>query len=264
MPGENHDRDDMHENDNKEHIMVENHPRNEKYNITKLPERDSKFEEKDQLINDLYLQIEELKSELHRKDLILQFKVELESRIKKLEDSKEAYRKELDNLQLEVNELKQERVKKLENIAETHREELERDKDKINKLENGEEVHRKELENLQHQVEKLKRDMGNQPIMETQTYPEKHLPGYENFGTIEIYYSIPSSKKGFFQGKSLVAYVPDSPEGRKVAQLLKKAFDLVETSSGTTNVVLWNDIHHKTSTHGGPAKLVISIAIVSY
>ena len=62
-----------------------------------------------------------------------------------------------------------------------------------------------------------------------------------------------------FQGAYRIAYLPNNPEGREVLQLLKRAFDArliftVGTSitSGQNDVVTWNDVHHKTSTHGGP------------
>ena len=107
--------------------------------------------------------------------------------------------------------------------------------------------------------------------MMTHTYQHQKLPGYEAYGTIQIHYDIPSGRQGkehpnpghHFTGTSRIAYVPDSPEGRKVVQLLRKAFDaqLIFTigtshTSGATNAVVWNDIHHKTSTQGGPTKLV--------
>ncbi|XP_067083921.1 E3 ubiquitin-protein ligase DTX3L [Osmerus mordax] len=93
------------------------------------------------------------------------------------------------------------------------------------------------------------------------------LPGYEKCGTIVICYKIPSgtqkeehpSPGERYEGAARTAFLPDSPEGRKVLHLLKRAFDqrLVFTvgrssTSGRNNVVTWNDIHHKTATHGGP------------
>nr|XP_020455059.1 E3 ubiquitin-protein ligase DTX3L-like isoform X2 [Monopterus albus]XP_020455060.1 E3 ubiquitin-protein ligase DTX3L-like isoform X2 [Monopterus albus]XP_020455061.1 E3 ubiquitin-protein ligase DTX3L-like isoform X2 [Monopterus albus] len=93
------------------------------------------------------------------------------------------------------------------------------------------------------------------------------LPGYEEYGTIIIQYYIPSGiQKGEhrnpgqpYEGVSRTAYLPDSPEGRRILKLLKQAFDqkLIftvgqSTTSGRNNVVTWNDIHHKTSKHGGP------------
>ncbi|KAG7221341.1 hypothetical protein INR49_017307 [Caranx melampygus] len=62
-----------------------------------------------------------------------------------------------------------------------------------------------------------------------------------------------------YEGVSRTAYFPDSPEGRRIIILLRRAFDqkLIftvgrSTTSGRNNTVTWNDIHHKTSTHGGP------------
>ena len=59
-------------------------------------------------------------------------------------------------------------------------------------------------------------------------------------------------------GAQRCAYLPDNTEGKEVLQLLKKAFDqklifTVGTSrtSGSDNVVTWNDIHHKTNMYGG-------------
>jgi len=126
----------------------------------------------------------------------------------------------------------------------------------------------------------LRKVTGNQPLggtMRTQTYQYQKLPGYEKYGTIEITYHIPSGVQGKehpnpgqpFQGTTRMAYLPNSPDGRKVSRLLKKAFEArliftVGTShtSGATNAVVWNDIHHKTSTDGGPTKLVISYIIM--
>ena len=103
--------------------------------------------------------------------------------------------------------------------------------------------------------------------------PNQRLPGYEQYETIQINYHIPNGKQGtehpnpgkHFHGASYTAYLPDSSEGRKVVRLLRKAFDArliftVGTShtSGATDTVVWSDVHHKTSIHGGPTKLVIS------
>ncbi|XP_007543044.1 E3 ubiquitin-protein ligase DTX3L-like [Poecilia formosa] len=93
------------------------------------------------------------------------------------------------------------------------------------------------------------------------------LPGYERHGTLVIHYHIPSGIQKEehpnpgqpFEGASRTAYLPDSSEGRKVLELLRKAFNqrLIFTigrssTSGRNNMVTWNDIHHKTSMHGGP------------
>lgn len=92
------------------------------------------------------------------------------------------------------------------------------------------------------------------------------LPGFEKYGTITISYNFPDGTQGAqhpspgepYYGTSRSAYLPDSPEGRKVLKLLQLAFDraLVFTigtsvTTGATDSVIWNGIHHKTSTHGG-------------
>ena len=61
-----------------------------------------------------------------------------------------------------------------------------------------------------------------------------------------------------YDGASRRAYLPNSPEGQKVLELLERAFKLQliftvgqSSTSGRHNVVTWNDIHHKTSQSGG-------------
>ena len=118
----------------------------------------------------------------------------------------------------------------------------------------------------------LRKITGNQPKGGTmnQYTTRQSLPGYKKFGTITIKYNIPDGTQGpkhpnpgqHFYGTSRTAYLPDSPEGQKVARLLRKAFDagLVFTigtshTTGATNTVVWNDIHHKTNMGGGPQRL---------
>ncbi|XP_062273938.1 E3 ubiquitin-protein ligase DTX3L [Scomber scombrus] len=99
------------------------------------------------------------------------------------------------------------------------------------------------------------------------TQKSSSLPGYERYGTIIIHYTIPSGIQKMehpnpgqpYEGASRTAYLPDSSEGGRVLKLLRQAFDqrLIftvghSTTSGRNNVVTWNDIHHKTGTHGGP------------
>ena len=109
---------------------------------------------------------------------------------------------------------------------------------------------------------------GNQPHSTmTSTVDRFTLPGHKGYGTIIITYHFPSGIQTAehpnpgqrYSGTDRVAYLPDSPEGREVLQLLRKAFDagLVFTvgtsvTSGFSNQTTWNDVHHKTSTHGGP------------
>ncbi|XP_048477254.1 probable E3 ubiquitin-protein ligase DTX3 [Rhincodon typus] len=113
---------------------------------------------------------------------------------------------------------------------------------------------------------------GDQPLggsMSSAKQQGLQLPGYEGSGSIQITYTIPSGIQGpehpnpgqAYRGTTRVAYLPDCSEGRKVYQLLKKAFDqrlifTVGTSrtTGQSNVVTWNDIHHKTSPWGGPER----------
>ncbi|XP_053276395.1 probable E3 ubiquitin-protein ligase DTX3 isoform X2 [Pleuronectes platessa] len=93
------------------------------------------------------------------------------------------------------------------------------------------------------------------------------LPGYEKYGTITIHYDVQSGIQEEehpnpgqpFEGVFRTAYLPDSSEGRRILGLLRRAFDqrLIftvgrSTTTGRNNIVTWNDIHHKTSTHGGP------------
>ena len=101
------------------------------------------------------------------------------------------------------------------------------------------------------------------------------LPGYEyeNYGTIEITYQFPSGKQTekhpnpgqHYHGTNRIAYIPDSTEGRKVVQLLGKAFDarlifkVDRTNCG--DGLVWNGIDHKTNIEGGPDRLVILLII---
>lgn len=93
------------------------------------------------------------------------------------------------------------------------------------------------------------------------------LPGHEGFETVTIHYSIPSGIQKEehpnpgqrYEGTLRTAYLPDSPTGRKVLELLRRAFDQrliftvgLSSTSGRNNFVTWNDIHHKTSRQGGP------------
>ena len=95
---------------------------------------------------------------------------------------------------------------------------------------------------------------------------EYSLPGHDGFSTIKITYDIPSGLQGRnhprpgqrFNGGKRSAYLPNSPEGKEVLTLLKKAFDakLIFTvgKSATTkmdNTVIWSDIEHKTAVRGG-------------
>ena len=112
---------------------------------------------------------------------------------------------------------------------------------------------------------------GSQPAGGTmQSYVIRDsLPGYGRCGTIVITYNIPSGQQEsvhpnpgkWYSGASRTAYLPDNKEGNELHVLLRKAFEarLVFTvgrsiTTGADNVVTWNDIHHKTSTYGGPKR----------
>lgn len=65
----------------------------------------------------------------------------------------------------------------------------------------------------------------------------------------------------WFHGIQRKAFLPNNQEGKKVLQLLRRAFEqkLIFTvgQSRTTsaeNQVTWNDIHHKTSMESGPTR----------
>eukprot|EP00056_Hartaetosiga_gracilis_P019351 m.13786 g.13786 ORF g.13786 m.13786 type:complete len:536 (+) comp7632_c0_seq1:55-1662(+) len=93
-------------------------------------------------------------------------------------------------------------------------------------------------------------------------------PGHERTsnGTIVISYNFPSGKQDdrhpnpsqFFSGTRRVAYLPNNSSGRSVLALMQLAFDRrllfrVGTSltTGASNTVIWNSIHHKTVVFGG-------------
>ena len=109
---------------------------------------------------------------------------------------------------------------------------------------------------------------GNQPEGNMfESYQSTRLPGFGSCGTIVISYRFPGGTQGpnhphpgnRYHGTSRTAYLPDNKEGRKVLNLLKKAFEQKLTftigrssTTGKDDCVIWNDIHHKTSMLGGP------------
>ncbi|XP_031421652.1 probable E3 ubiquitin-protein ligase DTX3 isoform X2 [Clupea harengus] len=91
------------------------------------------------------------------------------------------------------------------------------------------------------------------------------LPGYESSGTIVIDYHFPPGIQGpehqnpgkRYSSTSRRAFLPACEEGERVLQLLTTAFKrrlifTIGTSSttGLSNVITWNDIHHKTNLGG--------------
>ncbi|KAJ8263061.1 hypothetical protein COCON_G00155180 [Conger conger] len=94
------------------------------------------------------------------------------------------------------------------------------------------------------------------------------LPGYENYGSIVIRYYIPDGIQGEehpnpgkpYEGTARTVFLPDCSVGRRVLKLLERAFEQRLTftigqssTTGRSNVVTWNDIHHKTNRTGGPS-----------
>ncbi|XP_054431191.1 E3 ubiquitin-protein ligase DTX3L isoform X2 [Pteronotus mesoamericanus] len=111
---------------------------------------------------------------------------------------------------------------------------------------------------------------GNQPAgTMTFSFQKDPLPGYESCGSIVIKYHM---KEGIqteehpnpgvpYAGTQRIAYLPSNREGKEVLELLRKAFDQkliftvgVSQVTGLSNVITWNDIHHKTSRSGGPER----------
>ena len=87
--------------------------------------------------------------------------------------------------------------------------------------------------------------------------------GYENNGTIIVDYNIHSGnyKEKKFKGTHRTSYLPNTKEGRILLGLLKIAFDRKLTfrigtsvTTGVTDIIVWNGIHHKTSICGGPTQ----------
>jgi deltex-like protein len=93
--------------------------------------------------------------------------------------------------------------------------------------------------------------------------PDSRLEG----GTITITYMFPGGTQderhphpgARFSGTHRVAYLPGTSKGFEALGMLQQAWDQqllfrVGTSitTGLSNTVIWNDIHHKTSIQGGP------------
>ncbi|KAK3610489.1 hypothetical protein CHS0354_016678 [Potamilus streckersoni] len=92
-----------------------------------------------------------------------------------------------------------------------------------------------------------------------------NLAGYEKYGSIVITYDFPAGKQGPshpspgvpYGHMTRTAYLPNTPEGKKVCAMLKLAFErgLVFTISQSRTTgkegLTWNDIHHKTNPNPG-------------
>jgi len=92
------------------------------------------------------------------------------------------------------------------------------------------------------------------------------LEGYNNTGVIRISYAFPNGTQGSehphpgvkYEGTSREAYLPDDTVGNKVLKLLMISFQRRLTftvgrsvTQNRDNLVIWNNIHHKTSLSGG-------------
>jgi deltex-like protein len=111
---------------------------------------------------------------------------------------------------------------------------------------------------------------GNQPKGNMYgSFRSTSLPGFASCGTIVISYRFPGGTQGPehphpgkpYTGTNREALLPNNKEGNKVLRLLKKAFEQKLTftigrsvTTGRDDCVIWNDIHHKTATTGGPTK----------
>jgi len=93
------------------------------------------------------------------------------------------------------------------------------------------------------------------------------LEGHSDCGTIQITYKFPNGKQGEghptpgkpYTGTTRTAYLPDNKEGNEVLKLLEVAWKRklifrvgTSVTTGADDQVVWNSIHHKTSTNGGP------------
>merc|ERR1711974_510395 len=105
--------------------------------------------------------------------------------------------------------------------------------------------------------------MGNVRVL------SQSLPSYGGHKTIQISYHFPNGIQGpehmnpgmHYSGTSRTCYLPDTDEGREVLRKLQVAFErrlsfVIGTSitTGASNTVVWNGIHHKTNQTGGPTR----------
>ena len=213
-----------------------------------------------------------------------------------LQDIQKTYREEMCNLKTKLEELSIEVAKPLED---THRDNLhiETHEQEADELGDSEEAYREDRDtqnvtslsgrNMNPEclavvckaptctIISLRKISGNQPLggTMTKTYIMKmNLPGYEDNGIIQINYNFPRGIQGkehpnpgeIFSEAAYVAYLPSSAEGNKVFKLLEKAFNAQLIFTVQANKVVWDDIDHKTSMHGGPTKLVVSDYIHMY
>ncbi|KAL9974230.1 hypothetical protein ACROYT_G011245 [Oculina patagonica] len=111
---------------------------------------------------------------------------------------------------------------------------------------------------------------GNQPVGYMSWRAESHssLPGYEEFGTLAITFNFDKGIQGSehpnpgqpYCGFFCTSYLPNSPAGQELCNLLRTAFDsrLIFTigkcpATGEENKIVWNGIELKINRSGGPA-----------
>lgn len=95
---------------------------------------------------------------------------------------------------------------------------------------------------------------------------DSRLPG-ESCDTVVVSYDFPSGRQGprhpspgsHYHGTGRTAYFPYSPRGRVVLQQLMRAWDArvlftvgTSVTTGMSDCVVWNGVHHKTNMSGGP------------
>jgi len=101
---------------------------------------------------------------------------------------------------------------------------------------------------------------------------KRHEPGqvplssFEKYGTYQINYNFSNGTQDnrhpepgrSYKGTNRTAYFPDTPEGRELVKLFKVAWKRrllfrvgTSVTTGHSNCVIWNGVHHKTNTSGG-------------
>ena len=103
---------------------------------------------------------------------------------------------------------------------------------------------------------------GDQPDWKMTYQLDKYskCAGFEKYDTIVIEYAMRGCEREGIRYNSThrIAYLPNNKDGREVLELLKTAFErrLIFTlgtsvTTGRTNQIVWNGIHHKTGLSGG-------------
>lgn len=98
---------------------------------------------------------------------------------------------------------------------------------------------------------------------------DMHLPGFEKDKTLEIVFDFPGGRQGDdhpnpgarYSSDHRVAYLPDSPEGRHVLSLLKKAWNRkllftigTSVTRGLDGCIIYNGIHFKSVPYATPSE----------